>query len=259
MCGEGALSEREREKKRGRAALPTPQHPPAHARDPAPQALCLVPVPGVAAGRRQAQHQAQLIVRLPRVVVGVVLHGEAVVEQEARVALLAVAVKDLLPRHQRLQRHDQKGAPRAVVQPARLPRAQVVQHVRVRHQRVCAHAVHGDAKVARGHNHARPQKVLGRGRRGASALCAAAAARRQRPQLWHRPQHQPVVVQDVAAPVLHLLQQVAARQPGALAGGPEQGHGREGAGQDGIVGRKGAGCVMARAQQVERQVAVLGC
>lgn len=94
--------------------------------------------------------------------IAILLNGEAVVEEEAAVALLPVAIVHLLVLLQCLQGGDRELVHRLVERPACLTRPQVVQHIGVGHKRIGLHAVNLHTEVTACNHHACPHKLLQR-------------------------------------------------------------------------------------------------
>ena len=107
--------------------------------------------------RAEAQHGL--------VVVLVIVQREAVVDEEARVALAPVRVEHLLPSLDGLQADDREAVQRVVERPlgvrvGYVPRLLVVEHVRVWHQPVRLHAVQHQAEDAGDDHQARPHELV---------------------------------------------------------------------------------------------------
>jgi hypothetical protein len=88
---------------------------------------------------------------LVRIIVQV---DEPVVEEEATIALLPIAIVDLLSPLDVVEGLDHEAAAVVRVVPGRLPWALVVEHVRVGNEAVGLHALYLDAEDATGDHHA---------------------------------------------------------------------------------------------------------
>ena len=97
------------------------------------------------------------------VLIGIVVEVyEAIVEEEACVALLTIRVEDLLATLDVLERLDDEALPLVGVCPAGLARALVVQHIGVRHEAIGLHTLYLDAKDATGDHHSNLRVLLQR-------------------------------------------------------------------------------------------------
>jgi hypothetical protein len=115
----------------------------------------------VEAGRREGEVTVMIWVRKAYdFVVLVVGEGEAVVEEEARVALLAIGVEDLAAGGDVPEALNHEALGGVAVVPAGLLGHVVVQHVGQRHHRVRLHALHHHSEHSRAHQQPRLYKPL---------------------------------------------------------------------------------------------------
>ena len=94
---------------------------------------------------------------LVRIVVQI---NESVVQEESRVALLAVGVIDLLTTRNVFESLNNETSSVICVGPARLSRPFVVKHISVRNKAVCLDTFDLDAEYATGHHHANLRVLL---------------------------------------------------------------------------------------------------
>lgn len=87
--------------------------------------------------------------------VGIIVEiDEAIVQEEATVALLSIAVVDLLTALDVIERFNDEASPVVSVVPCSLSRSLVVEHVCVGHEAVGLHSINLDAKDTTRHHHA---------------------------------------------------------------------------------------------------------
>ena len=161
------------------------------------------------------------------------------------VALLAVAVINLRPLLEVAQGGDRERAVLVEVlveRPLGLARAEVVEHVGERHERVRLHLVHLDPKVSARHHHTRPAKLC---RREAAELGGVLA-------------DEVVVALDVALSVVDLREDVGALEEGELLGAPKDGHVAVVFGEDVVEGLEERCLRLLVLQHEHGQVVVLG-
>ncbi len=182
------------------------------------------------------------LVRVAAVGLAVVLDGEAVVQQEAVLALFPVAIVDRVPGRDRAARVDGEVLLVLVKAPARLPGPVVVEHVGHRHHPRRARPVDLAAKIPAAHNHPRPREPLQR------------EARERRVD----GEDLLVVAGDGPLAVLALHQEVAALEVRVVLFVPEDGHPAEVVRQNVVVRPKERVLVLAVDEEEQHEVDVLG-